>query len=318
MFAKSNKNLMNFPGCWVYRKKFPDYNEGNKNMKQKKTLKDLNLLDRFLFAEAMENPENMQTVLEIVLGKEIALKYLPQVEKETRTSPLYRYVKLDVWTQDMEGTLYDTEVQKKNTNNLPKRSRYYQAMIDSRLLEPGEIEFNRMNHVFIIVIAPFDLFGYQKYRYSFQMACREVEGLALEDGAERIFLNTHGNNEDEVSRELIELLHYMEDTTAATSQKCESNRIRQMQERIEAIKSNEEVSVRYMQEWEERELEKREAREEGIKQGIEKGIEKGIESLILDNLDEGIGEERILLKLEKRFSLPSEKAREYYQRYARK
>lgn len=91
-----------------------------------------------------------------------------------------------------------------------------------------------------------------------------------------------------------------------------------MQERIEAIKSNEEVSVRYMQEWEERELEKREAREEGIKQGIEKGIEKGIESLILDNLDEGIGEERILLKLEKRFSLPSEKAREYYQRYARK
>ena len=51
-------------------------------MKQKKTLKDLTLLDRFLFAEAMEDPENMRTVLEIILGKEVVLKYLPQAEKE--------------------------------------------------------------------------------------------------------------------------------------------------------------------------------------------------------------------------------------------
>ena len=35
-----------------------------------KDLKDLNLLDRFLFAEAMEDPQNMRDVLEIILGKE--------------------------------------------------------------------------------------------------------------------------------------------------------------------------------------------------------------------------------------------------------
>ena len=34
-----------------------------------KDLKDLNLLDRFLFAEAMEDPQNMRDVLEIILGK---------------------------------------------------------------------------------------------------------------------------------------------------------------------------------------------------------------------------------------------------------
>ena len=58
-------------------------------------LKDLNLLDRFLFAEAMEDPENMRDILEIILGKDVVLKHLPQIEKETRISPAYRFAKLN-------------------------------------------------------------------------------------------------------------------------------------------------------------------------------------------------------------------------------
>ena len=45
------------------------------------------------------------------------------------------------------------------------------------------------------------------------MACQEQAGLLLEDGASRIFLNTHGTNGEGVDTELIELLHYMEQTT---------------------------------------------------------------------------------------------------------
>lgn len=37
-----------------------------------KALKDLNLLDRFLFAEAMEDPVIMQMVLEIILGRRLS------------------------------------------------------------------------------------------------------------------------------------------------------------------------------------------------------------------------------------------------------
>ena len=55
-------------------------------MKHNKTLKDLNLLDRFLFAEAADDPEFMELVLEIILGKEIVLKHLPQTEKENRAA----------------------------------------------------------------------------------------------------------------------------------------------------------------------------------------------------------------------------------------
>ena len=82
-----------------------------------KALKDLNLLDRFLFAEAMEDPVIMQTILEIILGKDILLKYPPQAEKEKRSSPLFRFIRMDVWAMDMEDTVYDAEVQKEDTKN---------------------------------------------------------------------------------------------------------------------------------------------------------------------------------------------------------
>lgn len=226
-----------------------------------KKLKDLNLLDRFLFAEATEDPEIMRDILEIILGKEIFLKHLPQTEKEQRTTPFNRFVKLDVWAWDSEDTIYDTEVQKENTNNLPKRSRYYQAMIDSRLLPPGEVDFNRLNSVYIILITPFDLFGAGKYRYTFHGACDEVPGLKLQGGAVRIFLNTRGTDKTGVSDELIELLCYMEHTTEEVSRQCKSSRIHNMQKRIQRIKYSEEIGVKYMQEWEEKVIEKQKGEE---------------------------------------------------------
>lgn len=228
-----------------------------------KALKDLNLLDRFLFAEAMEDPVIMQTILEIILGKDILLKYPPQAEKEKRSSPLFRFIRMDVWAMDAEDTVYDAEVQKEDTKNLPKRSRLYQSMIDTKLLDPGEVDFGRMNNVYTIMIAPFDLFGKGLYRYTFRMRCDEDPGIALDDGAARIFLNTRGKNPSGVSEELIELLRYIEHTTEEVSSSCRSGKIRELQRRIAMIKSSEEIGVKYMQEWEEKVIEQRRAREEG-------------------------------------------------------
>ncbi len=244
-------------------------------MKQKKTLQELTLLDRFLFAEAMDLPENMQTVLEVILGKEILLKYLPQTEKEQRTSSQFRFVKMDVWAQDADDVVYDTEVQKKDTGNLPKRSRYYQSLIDSKLLEPGIMDFNALNPVVIILITPFDLFGYGRYCYTFSMRCKEVEGLELQDGALRIFLNTHGTDDENVSPELKELLHYMEHTNEADV--LSHPKLRQLQKNVQTIQRNEELGVKYMQAWEEMMLMKQEGREEGRIEGREEGRIEGRE-----------------------------------------
>ena len=42
--------------------------------------------------------------------------------------------------------IYEVEAQKENTHNLPKRSRLYQGIIDSKLLPPGVVDFNYMEH----------------------------------------------------------------------------------------------------------------------------------------------------------------------------
>ena len=268
-------------------------------MEQKqKTLKDLNLLDRFLFSQAADDPDTMRDMLEIILGREVVLKLLPQTEKEQRTHPLNRYVRLDVWAMDEEERIYNTEVQREDTGNLPKRSRFYQALIDSNLLKPGEVGFQRLNPVYIILICPFDLFGYGLYRYTFQMQCKEVPELTLQDDAVRIFLNTRGQHAEGVPQELIELLRYMEHTTEEVSASCTSERIHNIQKRIHAIKSSEKIGVKYMQAWEEKILEREKAREEGHASGLREGLTQKLKELVEKKVQKGYAAEEIAEMLE--------------------
>ena len=162
---------------------------------------------------------------------------------------------------------YEVEAQKENTHNLPKRSRLYQGIIDSKLLPPGVVDFNLLNEVLIVLIMPFDLFGYGLYRYTFQMKCEEVPELKLDDGATRIFLNTRGKHPELVSPELIELLKYMEHSTDEISEACESKRIQEMHRRVCQIKASEKAEVKYMQTWEEKILIKQEGIAEGRLEG---------------------------------------------------
>lgn len=129
--------------------------------KEKRKLKDLNLLDKFLFDEAMEDKENMKTLLDIILGQDTKLKL--------------------------------------------------------------------------------------------------------------------------VSTELVELLEYMEKSTDTVAKECESERIHQMHERVNRLKSDKEMEIKYMQKWEEKEIDRQEAYVEGERIGEARGREKG----------ERIGENRI-------------------------
>ena len=71
----------------------------------------------------------------------------------------------------------------------------------------------------------------------------------------------------------------MEHTNEAVSERCTSEKIHDIQRRIQAIKSSEEIGVKYMQAWEERILEQNKAREEGLEQGLARGRSEGQERL---------------------------------------
>ena len=69
-------------------------------MNQRRSLKELNLLDKFLFDEAMDDPENVKTMLDIILSQNTMLKHPPQTEKEQRISTDNRQIRLDVYAMD--------------------------------------------------------------------------------------------------------------------------------------------------------------------------------------------------------------------------
>ncbi len=249
-------------------------------------LQDLTLLNKFLFDQTMDIPEAQEAALQIVLQDEtIKLKIPSQTEKEIRTMPWLRSIRLDVFSVDQNSVVYNTEVQAEKKGDLVKRSRYYQGLIDSSLLEPGCISFNRLNDAYVIMIMPFDLFGLGKYQYTFRTYCEEDKELELQDGAVRIFLNTKGKNDKEVSKELIDFLHYVEKTDDKSVEAAGSERIRKIHECVKRIKFSEEMGVKYMQAWEEKIME----RERGIAEGMAKGKAEGKAESLLDVLLE-IGE----------------------------
>lgn len=72
--------------------------KGGRGMAQNVTtkLEDLNLTDRFLFDETMENREAYEATVNILLENEIELLERPETEKEFRVSPELRAIRLDV------------------------------------------------------------------------------------------------------------------------------------------------------------------------------------------------------------------------------
>ena len=99
----------------------------------------------------------------------------------------------------------------------------------------------------------------------------------MEDGAIRIFLNSHGKNPEEVSPELTEFLKYMESTDAALAENSANEKLKKIHKHVSQIKASEEMGVKYMQKWEEKVLDREEGRAEGETLGVSR-----INQLILE------------------------------------
>ena len=184
-------------------------------------------------------------------------------------------VRLYVYSVDEEGNVYDTEMQQNWRDDLEKRSRYYQGLLDSSLLVPGEQSYNALNDTYIIMIMPFDLFGKGRYQYTIKAFCEEDKEIQIQDGATRIFLNTHGKNKEEIRPELIEFLNYVEKTNELQEETFRSEKVTKIQRAEQQIKSNEQIGVKYMQKWEEIAEARAEGREEYTLELIQKKQAKG-------------------------------------------
>ena len=243
-----------------------------------KKLQDLNLMDRFLFSELIENAEAYKIILEIILEREISFKGEPIAENEKRKELLGKIARLDVCAIGDDDRVYNAEVQKENENNMHKRMRYYGALMTSKLLPEGTIDYNRLSDLCMIVIAGFDMGGEGRYRYTVRRMYEGYPDKEVYDGEVIIYLNTKGKDLEGVSSELIAMLEYFEETTDDVALSSGYERIIRLNEIVSSIKASDEIGVKYMNAYEERMHDIQEAREQGEKTGEERGRTEGLEA----------------------------------------
>ena len=243
-----------------------------------KKLQDLNLMDRFLFSELIESAEAYKLILEIILEREINFKGEPIAENEKRKELLGKIARLDVCAIGDDNRVYNAEVQKENENNMHKRMRYYGALMTSKLLPEGTIDYNRLSDLCMIVIAGFDMGGEGKYRYTVRRMYEGYPDKDVYDGEVILYLNTKGKDTEGVSSELIAMLEYFEETTDDVALSSGYERIIRLNEIVSSIKANDEIGVKYMNAYEERMHDIQEAREQGEKTGEERGRTEGLEA----------------------------------------
>ena len=224
-------------------------------------------MDDFLFDAATVDLETCKIIIELSLGITIRNIVWKEGQKVIHNLPGSRGIRLDFYVEDDQGQVFDVEMQKRNEGNIPKRTRFYQALIDAPMLKSGERGFDGLKPAYIVVICGFDLFGYGLYRYTFDNRCKEVPDLVMGDECQKIILNTKGKNDHEVEKALVDFLHYVEKSSDENVPEDCDERLKHLHKKIHKIKMSEEMGVSYMK-MEERD---RLIRDEGLRRGRAEG-----------------------------------------------
>lgn len=234
-----------------------------------KRFDELTFVDDFIFCKVLQNESELcKELTELILDQKIGS--IVHIEKQHPIEILVdgRGVRFDVYMEDDRNTIYDIEMQTTLLPELPKRTRYYQSMIDVESLERS-VNYRNLPNSYVIFISLYNPFPeYGLHKYTFTSTCEENGDLKLNDGAKRIFLSAEGTVND-VSDDLSDFLCYLVD------QSTHSELTQKLEMAVQKAKGRRDWSVEYMTLYEIKELERQEGRKEGREEGERIGQEKG-------------------------------------------
>ena len=202
-----------------------------------KPFEDLTIADDFMFCKVMECEPICKEFLEMLFSTKIEkITYLSSQNTVTANSGA-KTVRLDVLVKNKAGTSYDIEMQVGNEYNIPKRMRYYQAVLDVAFLDKG-YSYKALNDSFIIFICLFDPIGSNKAVYTFENICIEDKSIPLRDGTKKVILNANAFRTTD-NKELQGFLQYVKTGKVTTAY---TGRIEQM---IRTVKMSEQMRKEY-------------------------------------------------------------------------
>ena len=204
-----------------------------------KRLEELEIWDDFMFGAVMSNKELCKHLLEIILQKKIKDIRYTELQKAINLQYDAKSIRLDVYVEDDTESVYNIEIQTTNEKNLPKRSRYYQGMIDLNVLDKGE-SYSKLKKSYVIFICNYDPFGKGRCLYRFENVCVDDPSILLEDDAIKIIINPYGKDRDQFGNGFQALMEFLKNGQISDTY-TES-----LKEEITEVKESEEWRRRYM------------------------------------------------------------------------
>ncbi len=200
---------------------------------------DLGISNDFLFGKVMQNPRLCQELLQRILP-DLKIDHIeyPELQKAIKPDADAKSIRLDVYVRDNKNIVYNIEMQASDTRELPKRSRYYQSLIDLQLIDKGQT-YRTLNRSFIIFICLEDIFGHGRHIYTFENLCKEDSSIFMGDETAKIFLNAD-SDKDDVSKELKAFLDY------AAGKATNDTFVQELDEAVKEAKQNREWRHEYM------------------------------------------------------------------------
>ena len=262
----------------------------------------LDISNDFLFGKVMQNPDLCKELLQRILPDlNIERIEYPELQKSIKEGAESRGIRLDVYSKDDKNIVYNVEMQANGSKGIPKRSRYYQGMIDLQLLEAGDKSYMKLNKTYIIFICTFDLYGKGRHIYTFENICKEDNSLSMGDEATKIFLNSDSDMDD-VGKELRAFLDYVKGIKVTND-----DFIDRLEEAVKRAKANKKWRRDYMT----MEMLERVKYEEGREEGRKEEMERGITALVSTLKDMNVPIQTILEKVQEKFNLSLETAKKY-------
>ena len=228
-----------------------------------KPVEELTFTDDFMFGTVMKNKTICKGVIERLLHIKVGKIEYPSLQKTI--APFYesKGIRLDVYVSDSER-VFDIEIQTSIPPFLPKRTRYYQSLMDVDNLLRGQ-SYAELKESYVIFICTQDPFGKDLPVYTFRSVCSEDGSIFLDDKSVKVFYNT-GAYDKEGESELRALLEYL----------CERRATSGFTQRIDALvekaKRNEKFRSWYMS----LNIHEDDLRMAGEKIGFERGVAAGM------------------------------------------
>ena len=244
---------------------------------------EFNLSDFALFLSVMKNQEAHRCILSIIMGEPDLELVGIHAEEVVLNRSGKRAIRLDAAAVDTKKRRYSTEMQNDTSqDDIRKRSRYYQSLLDTPLLKSGrETRYRHLPPSVVTFITQEDIFGKDLAKYTFTEQCEEVPGLHLEDGTMKLFLNMTSKNGDPV---LVSLLQYMKQTSIDNPEiQVKDERIVTLDAVVQEVKQSEEWEAVKMS---------------ILSIGIEKGERQFLQNTTLKKLKKGMDIPQIAKELE--------------------